>query len=75
MIVFVKTLTGKTITLDVEASDTIETTIAKIVIQTHDCTPTDGGDLCLVWNKEKLERGHTLMDYNIQKESTLSVHE
>ena len=67
--IFVKTVTGKTITVEVEAEDVLEK--VKVKIEGREGIPTD--EQRLLFAGREVQDGKTLMDYDIQTESTMHL--
>ncbi len=68
--IFVKTLTGKTLTLALEMKTT---TIYEVKQELEDMTGTSVNEQRLIFAGKQLEDGRTLGDYNVQRESTLHM--
>ena len=69
MQIYIKTLTGRTVSLIVEEGETIKT--VKVKLRDKDGVPVE--EQRLVYNNQELEDSKTLQQYGIMREATLHV--
>ena len=65
--IFVRNLNGKTVTINVKRTDTVEDLKARVKEKTH----IPAHEQRLIYGGKQLEDGKLISDYNIEKESTL----
>lgn len=70
MNLFIRTLTGETLTVDVEPNATIQN-VKEAIVPLQNIKSTDA--MRLTFAGRRLDDERTVSDYNIQKESTLNM--
>lgn len=71
--IFVRTLSGNTITLDVQPTDTIATVKASVLRKDHPGTPTEPQAVRLAFGSKQLHDTRSLGEYGIDRDCTLDV--